>query len=172
MTRPSSPLILVIVGLGFVAGWSLLTACQGGTSDSSVVLVEWTTESEVDTAGFNLYRSESAEGPYVKINPELIPGSSDPILGGHYVYTDTNVVAGRTYYYKLEDVELDGTTTLHGPIEVVAEAAGAAGLCAVLWVVVAAMGFVVLALGGLACARRLHLDGPVETNCEAERESA
>jgi len=115
-------LILVIVGLGFVAGWSLLTACQGGTSDSSVVLVEWTTESEVDTAGFNLYRSESAEGPYVKINPELIPGSSDPILGGHYVYTDTDVVAGRTYYYKLEDVELDGTTTLHGPIEVKATA--------------------------------------------------
>jgi hypothetical protein len=69
------------------------------THGASVVIVEWTTESEVDTAGFNLYRSESLEGPYIKINPELIPSSPDPILGGHYVYTDTNVVAGQTYYY-------------------------------------------------------------------------
>jgi len=113
---------VVIVSLGLIAGCSLLTACRGGIADSSVVLVEWTTESEVNTAGFNVYRSESEEGPYIQVNRELIPSSPDPILGGHYVYTDTNVVAGQTYYYKLEDVELDGAATLHGPIEVVARA--------------------------------------------------
>ena len=89
--------------------------------DPSTVFVEWTTESEVNVAGFNLYRGESPDGPYVKVNTALIPGASDPLLGGKYVYTDTNVVAGRTYYYKLEDVELGGTTTVHGPIAVVAE---------------------------------------------------
>ena len=36
------------------------------------------------------------------------------------MFNRTNVVAGHTYYYKLEDVELDGTSTRHGPIEVVA----------------------------------------------------
>ena len=129
MTKPSFTLLVVIVSLGLVAGCSLLTACRGGVADSSVVLVEWTTESEVNTAGFNVYRSESAEGPsYIKINRELIPASPDPILGGHYVYTDTDVAAGQTYYYKLEDVELDGATTLHGPIEVVAEASGPSAL--------------------------------------------
>jgi hypothetical protein len=95
---------------------------QEPTPAASVVIVEWTTESEVDMAGFNLYRSDSPDGPYVKVNATLIPGASDPLLGGKYAYTDTNVVAGQTYYYKLEDVELGGTTTLHGPIEVVAEA--------------------------------------------------
>jgi len=114
--------ITVVVGLGLGAGCVILTACQSRGPESQV-LVEWTTESEVETAGFNLYRSESPAGPYVKVNPVLIPGASDPLLGGRYVYTDTDVVAGRTYYYKLEDVELDGATTLHGPIEVVAEAA-------------------------------------------------
>jgi hypothetical protein len=131
--------------------WPLMAAAQEPTPPASVVIVEWTTESEVDTAGFNIYRSESAEGPYIKINPELIPSSPDPILGGKYVYTDTNVVAGRTYYYKLEDVELGGTTTMHGPIEVVAEASSPSAFAnlAALWplavlIVVAALGGVIL----------------------------
>jgi hypothetical protein len=115
--------------------WPLMAAAQEPTPAASLVVVEWTTESEVDTAGFNLYRSESPGGLYIKINPELIPSSPDPILGGKYVYTDTNVVAGRTYYYKLEDVELDGTTTMHGPIEVVAEASSPSAFAnlAALW---------------------------------------
>jgi hypothetical protein len=117
-------------------------------ADSSV-LVEWTTESEVDVAGFNLYRSESPAGPYVKVNDALIPGASDPLLGGKYTYTDTNVVTGQTYYYKLEDVDLDGTTTLHGPIEAVAEASGRSVLTnlAAWWPL--AVGAAVLALGGV-----------------------
>ena len=154
MTKPSFTLLVVIVSLGLVAGWSLLTACRGGIADSSVVLVEWTTESEVNTAGFNVYRSESAEGPYTKINSELIPASPDPILGGHYVYTDRNVVAGRAYLYQLEDVELDGATTRHGPIEVVAKAGrpSAFGNLTASWPL--AVLIAVLALGGAILARR------------------
>jgi hypothetical protein len=155
MPKPSFTLlvIVVIVSLGLAAGWFLLTARQGVISDSSVVIVEWTTESEVDTAGFNLYRSESVEGPYRKINPELIPGSSDPLLGGKYVYTDTDVVAGQTYYYKLEDVELDGTTTVHGPIEVVAEASNVSVFANLVALWPLAVLITVLALGGVILAR-------------------
>lgn len=147
-TTDSFLAIVAIASLGLIAGCSLLTACQSGSPASSVVLVEWTTESEVETAGFNLYRSDSAEGPYIKINPDLIPGSSDPLLGGRYVYTDTNVIAGHTYYYKLEDVELDGATTLHGPIEVAAEAGRASAFANLAaWWPLAAL--IVLALGGV-----------------------
>ena len=154
MTKPSFTLLVVIVSLGLVAGWSLLTACRGGIADSSVVLVEWTTESEVNTAGFNVYRSESAEGPYVKINRELIPSSPDPILGGHYAYTDTDVMPGRVYFYQLEDVELDGTSTRHGPIEVVAKASRPSAFenLAASWPL--AVVIAVLALGGAILARR------------------
>jgi len=146
--------ITAIVGLGLGAGCVVLTACQGGGPESAVVLVEWTTETEVETAGFNLYRSESPAGPYVKVNPALIPGASDPLLGGRYVYTDTNVIAGRTYYYKLEDVELDGATTLHGPIEVVAEARSPSPFpnLAASWPLVAVV--VVLTVGGVILSWR------------------
>ena len=145
--------ITVIVGLGLGAGCVGLTACRGGGPES-LVIVEWTTESEVETAGFNLYRSDSPDGPYVKVNDALIPGASDPLLGGKYVYTDTNVVAGRTYYYKLEDVELDGATTVHGPIEVVAEAGRPSALADLVRLWPLAVLVAVLVLGGVILARR------------------
>jgi hypothetical protein len=72
------------------------------------IIVRWSTESEVNTAGFNIYRSASEDGPWTRINPQLIPGSSDPLRGGTYVFTDTNVIAGQSYWYELEEVELGG----------------------------------------------------------------
>jgi len=105
---------------------ALFTGSLAGCSSSpeTAIIVEWTTESEVDTAGFHLYRSESPDGPFERITEELIPASPDPVLGGHYVYTDTDVVPGRVYFYQLEDVEFDGTSTRHGPIEAKAVADG------------------------------------------------
>ena len=109
----------------------------------AVVIVEWTTASEVDTAGFNLYRSESPEGPFTRINDHLIPASPDPLLGGSYAFTDSNVVAGHTYYYQLEDVEIDGTATRHGPIEVKAVGGGRTeGLLAIALMGAAVLGLV------------------------------
>jgi hypothetical protein len=134
--------------------WPLAAAAEEPTPAASVVIVEWTTESEVDVAGFNLYRSDSPDGPYVKVNAALIPGASDPLLGGKYTYTDTNVVAGQTYYYKLEDIDLDGTTTLHGPIEVVAEAASPSAFANLVALWPLAVLVAVLALGGMILSRQ------------------
>ena len=107
--------LLVLAGLG-LAYWA-----RTATTDATVI-VEWSTASELDTAGFNLYRSDSPTGPFACINDHLIPASPDPLIGGSYVFTDTGVVAGHTYYYQLEDVETSGMTTQHGPIEVKAKA--------------------------------------------------
>lgn len=85
------------------------------------VIVEWTTESEVNLAGFNIYRSENRDGPYVKLNDTLIPASPDPVTGGSYTYTDSTAEPGVIYYYQLEDVELDGKSTMHGPIAAVSQ---------------------------------------------------
>jgi hypothetical protein len=78
-------------------------------------VLDWTTASELDTVGFNLYRGEAAEGPLTQVNTDLIPSQADPFAGTHYTYTDETVTAGRTYYYYLEDVDLQGQITRHGP---------------------------------------------------------
>lgn len=102
--------------------WALLaiiflTSCSAAPPR---ILVEWTTGSEMNTAGFNLYRSSQPGGPFVRINADLIPASSDPLAGGKYKYEDRAVTPGQTYYYKLEDVELGGAKAEHGPIKITA----------------------------------------------------
>ncbi len=98
--------VLLLVGL---------TACG---SSASPVVIEWTTATEINTAGFNLYRAESADGPFTQINSQLIPASPDPMAGGKYKFEDTSVTAGKTYYYQLEDIEYSGTRTKHPPVAV------------------------------------------------------
>lgn len=80
------------------------------------VMVEWTTESEIDATGFNLYRAESEDGQYVKINPSLISAEGSSTSGATYQYVDNGVKNRTTYYYKLEDIDTNGTGTMHGPV--------------------------------------------------------
>ncbi|MBN1139658.1 MAG: S8 family serine peptidase, partial [Anaerolineae bacterium] len=90
-----------------------------GWPEGLAIHVEWETVTEIDNLGFNLYRAESPDGPYVKLNEELIPSQApgSPV-GAVYVWLDEAVQAGQTYYYKLEDVDVYGHTTMHGPVEV------------------------------------------------------
>ncbi|GAF74614.1 unnamed protein product, partial [marine sediment metagenome] len=80
------------------------------------VLVQWETAQEIDNLGFNLYRSTEPYGSYTKLNKVLIPGLVSSITGRWYSYIDTNIIMGVPYYYKLEDVDLKGKGTMHGPV--------------------------------------------------------
>ncbi|MGQ9600086.1 MAG: hypothetical protein ACUVWZ_11800 [Anaerolineae bacterium] len=84
----------------------------------NAIRLEWTTATELENMGFNLYRATSPAGPQVKLNDSLIasqaPGSA---LGASYEFVDASVQPGVTYYYWLEDVDVYGVTTLHGPVQ-------------------------------------------------------
>ncbi len=86
-------------------------AQQSDERPGQPIVIRWSTETEVNTAGFNVWRSLNEDGPWEKINPRLIPGSPDPLRGGSYVFTDTQVIAGVAYWYELEEVELNGQAT-------------------------------------------------------------
>jgi hypothetical protein len=80
------------------------------------VKVDWQTASEINNLGFNLYRSTKKGGRYTKLNKSLIPGLFSSPTGKSYTYLDKNVRKGKLYYYKLEDIDLSGKRTMHGPI--------------------------------------------------------
>ncbi len=82
------------------------------------VLIQWQTASETDNLGFNLYRAETETGDRVLLNSSLIPTNMPPgsPIGASYEYLDATAAAGSTYYYWLEDVDLAGVATLHGPV--------------------------------------------------------
>jgi hypothetical protein len=94
------------------------------------ILVEWESISELNNAGFNLYRTGSADNQPAPADllaylPSQAPGST---TGATYGFQDSDVVAGQTYWYWLEDVDLSGATALHGPISVSFEAPTAVAL--------------------------------------------
>ncbi len=83
------------------------------------VAVSWETVSETRHAGFNVLRAENPDGPWTRRNPNLIvastPGASS---GAAYTWLDREIEVGATYWYLLEDVDLDGVATPHGPVRV------------------------------------------------------
>ncbi|MEW5801959.1 MAG: carbohydrate binding domain-containing protein [bacterium] len=83
------------------------------------IIITFRTLSEIDTAGFNLWRSNQENGEYKKINPRLIESTGNATEGGEYSYTDDKVRFGVTYYYKLEEIDNNGRSTFYGPVSAV-----------------------------------------------------
>ena len=81
-----------------------------------IVTLVWSTASETENAGFNLYRSETENGEYTKLNVSIIPAKGSTTAGASYEFIDNSVQNRKTYYYKLEDIDLNGKSTMHGPV--------------------------------------------------------
>ena len=78
-------------------------------SETGTVLITWTTESELNNAGFNLLRSQQRDGTFVVINPTLILGAGTSAEKHTYRFTDTTAKPNVVYYYRIEDVSFAGT---------------------------------------------------------------
>ena len=113
MKLPSRRITLLLaVSLLLVALVSLLASAL----TPAAVTVAWSTASELNTAGFNVLRGDNPNGPFARLNSQVIPASPDPLVGGSYVFTDTTVTPGQTYYYQLEEVEFGGNTSPQGTV--------------------------------------------------------
>ena len=91
-------------------------------NEAGAVVLTWTTESEVDNAGFNLRRSEKRDGGFTLLNPALIAGAGTTGERQNYTFADTSAKPGVEYYYQIEEVAFDGkpvtlaTRMLRGPV--------------------------------------------------------
>ena len=84
------------------------------------VLLEWRTGLEVNNLGFNVYRD--VRGKRTRINSQMLAGSAlmvgagTRLLSGRsYVWAD-DLPKGRDAQYLLEEVDLNGQSTWHGPV--------------------------------------------------------
>ncbi len=88
-----------------------------GKAQPDGVKLDWETANENWLVGFNLYRSDTADGPKQKLNNDLItakkPGQN---LGDTYSFIDP-VSPGGKYFYWLELVQVGGSNT-NEPIQV------------------------------------------------------
>jgi uncharacterized repeat protein (TIGR01451 family) len=99
-------------------GVKLESFTAGATSVGA--LLSWKTGGELRNLGFNVYRE--VNGQRVRLNPSLIAGSAlimRHALEQHgaktYTWIDRSPGANNSLYW-LEDVDLNGTRTFHGPI--------------------------------------------------------
>ena len=76
-------------------------------TDAGIIL-KWTTESEVDNAGFYIYRSKTKDGEFKVVNTELIQGAGTIGERNEYTWTDTTAKPNTVYYYRIEDVSHAG----------------------------------------------------------------
>jgi hypothetical protein len=104
---------LVNVGVSATAVALASFSAQGA---DNAVAVKWQTATEFDNVGFHLYRADAPGGPYQRLTDKLISARPRQGQGAGYSYVDADVIVGSLYYYKLEDIDVYGKHTMHGPI--------------------------------------------------------
>ncbi len=150
--RPDSRRVTLLLAIGLIL--AALAIVLFGAATPPAITVKWSTASELNTAGFNVLRSDNPNGPFARLNLEVIPASPDPLVGGSYVYTDTIVTPGQTYYYQLEEVESSGVTTPQGTVVATAQR----GIEPIF--VVAAVGLAVIVIAALLWIERPRPPAP------------
>jgi len=80
-----------------------LQAVFSGPGQTAFIDLLWAPVSDVDLAGYNVYRHEDG-GPSVKINADLVKAPA---------FRDNNVTAGRTYRYSVSAVDERGNESAH-----------------------------------------------------------
>ena len=96
---------------------SVVLSSFDATPQLDAIEVTWSTTSETEVLGFDLYRSESIEGAPVKLNETMLPAQhTGSPLGADYAFLDESAAGGVTYYYWLDLIEVSGATERHGPV--------------------------------------------------------
>ena len=75
---------------------------------TGAVVITWSTQSELNNAGFFIKRSQHRDGEFKVINATMIQGAGTSSEKQFYTYNDTTAQPNVVYYYQIEDVSLDG----------------------------------------------------------------
>jgi hypothetical protein len=97
---------------------SSFTAIQ---TSANFAQINWTTQSENNLLGFNIYRNtRNTISEATKLNNTIIEAFNSS-SEQNYLYTDDLVELGETYYYWLKSVSMDGSSTICGTITITIE---------------------------------------------------
>ena len=75
---------------------------------TGAVVITWSTQSELNNAGFFIKRSQQRDGQFKVINATMVPGAGTTSEKQFYTFTDTTAQPNVVYYYQIEDISLDG----------------------------------------------------------------
>lgn len=85
--------------------------------DEASVNLEWSTLSETNNFGFFIQRKGSSDQDYADLPGSFVAGHGTTVVPQAYSYRDESANPG-TWWYRLKQVDLDGTVNLLDPIQV------------------------------------------------------
>jgi len=92
------------------------TAPEKPAEEPLVNTLKWTTASEVDNFGFDIYRGLSEDGEFAKITAEPLAGAGTTDEPQKYVFVDEAIDPSKDYYYYIESISLGGIRETFSPI--------------------------------------------------------
>lgn len=104
----------VAVALAILVSACSVSAGRAGESLSNTVT--WSTASESDNFGFDVYRAERRDGPYERITARPLEGGGTTDLPRDYRFVDEQVEPGVEYFYYVESISLSGERRRFTPI--------------------------------------------------------
>ena len=78
--------------------------------------IKWSTASEVENFGYDVFRGDKEEGPFTKLNPKIIAGAGTVDEPRYYQYVDESIEVGREYWYYVESVSMAGVRGKFTPV--------------------------------------------------------
>ena len=78
--------------------------------------LKWSTASEVENFGYDVYRADKEDGPWARINTKPIPGAGTLDEPSFYQYVDTEIDPTRGYFYYVESISLKGVREKFTPV--------------------------------------------------------
>ncbi len=100
-----------------------LSSFTATISAQNFINLTWVTQSETGVQGYYVLRNTSADLATALTVSDLI-AATNTSQQQSYVFTDKELAEDGTYYYWLQNSDLDGTVAFHGPISIVYSAAG------------------------------------------------
>lgn len=108
MAAFSAPLIPVAGGCGSQAK---VPPAQRVTNTA-----RWTTASEENNFGYDVYRARSEKGPFVKLTKTPILGNGTTLDTHNYEFVDDAIDPCRDYWYYVESIATDGSREKFTPV--------------------------------------------------------
>jgi len=94
----------------------LLSAPLAAETEPLQNILRWSTASEVDNFGFDIFRSTSADGQFELMNEKPLLGKGTSDVPTEYAYVDSTIDEGVVYYYFVESIAMNGTRERFTPI--------------------------------------------------------
>ena len=76
----------------------------------------WTTASEEENFGYDVYRGDNEKGPFVKLTKQPILGNGTTLETHKYEFADDTIDPCKDYWYYVESITTNGTREKFTPV--------------------------------------------------------